>query len=836
MSEAGSPRDYEKLASFYLGREYDLAGKRLLDTKLLYDAKDLTTHAMCVGMTGSGKTGLCLSLLEEAAIDGIPAICVDPKGDLGNLLLAFPELAPADFQAWIDSSEATRRGMRPEEFAEETAKKWQAGLEDWDQDRDRIKKFRDAVDICIFTPGSNAGIPLTVLKSFAAPAPEIQQDSEFLRERIAGAASGLLTLLGMDADPLTSREHILLCNIFETKWRDGHDLDLPELIRCIQSPPLEKIGVFDLESFFPASERMKLAMSLNNLLASPAFAGWLEGQALDIGHLLYTAQGKPRLSIISIAHLSDSERMFFVTILLNELVSWMRTQPGTSSLRGLFYMDEIFGYFPPTAKPPSKPPMLTLLKQARAFGLGICLATQNPVDLDYKGLANIGTWFLGRLQTQRDKERVLEGLEGAAAQTGSQFNRGKMEQTLAALGNRVFLMNNVHDDAPVIFQTRWAMSYLCGPLSRQQIKRLMDPRRHEFSESQVGTPIHQPHHLGTSPATAAAGTTQQNSTRPIVPNDVNERFWQPSKRPLDSANVRYVPALLATASCHYVRVSAQLDTWLDKSFLVIAEEEEFPTPDLWAAAQELPPHSLQLAAEPEDGFQFEQIPAALLNDKQYRSWEKELRDHLYRRVPVRVYYCPQLKATSPAGVSELDARLGWQQQLRELRDAEIDKLRDKFRSKKEALESKIRTAEQRVSREQSQYDQQKWSAALNFGQSIVGALLGRKSGSRSSSATRSLGRAAQERSDLSRANESLEDLLRDRQALENECLRDIDELKQQYDLANVTLEPKEYPCRKGDIRIELLCLLWIPFQAFSGDDKRSALVPLPEPGASPSAA
>ena len=358
MNDANPLPDYELPASFYLGKKYDINGRKLLEEKVLYDAKDLTTHAMCVGMTGSGKTGLCLALLEEAAIDGIPAICLDPKGDLGNLMLTFPDLLPSDFEAWIEPGEAARKGVSTSEYAQQTAETWKKGLASWDQQPDRIRRFREAVDIAIYTPGSNAGIPMTVLKNFCAPPRQVIDDSEVYRERIAGTASGLLTLIGNNADPLTSREHILLSNILDDAWQKGNDLDLPTLIRAIQNPPIDKVGVFDLESFFPASERTKLAMSLNNLLASPAFAGWLEGQSLDIKSLLYTCHGKPRLSIISIAHLNDTERMFFVTILLNELLSWMRTQPGTSSLRALFYMDEVYGYFPPTAKPPSKPPMM----------------------------------------------------------------------------------------------------------------------------------------------------------------------------------------------------------------------------------------------------------------------------------------------------------------------------------------------------------------------------------------------------------------------------------------------------------------------------------------------
>lgn len=811
--------DYEKIGSFYLGKKYDLAGRRLLDEKVLYDAKDLTTHAMCVGMTGSGKTGLCLSLLEEAAIDGIPAICLDPKGDLGNLLLAFPELAPKNFKPWLDASEASRKGMDLDQYAQETATKWRTGLEAWDQDAARVRRYVDSVDMAIYTPGSNAGIPVTVLKNFAAPSPEVMDDSEVMRERVSGAASGLLTLMGIAADPLTSREHILLANIFDTAWRAGRGLDLPELIRSIQSPPMDKIGVFDLETFYPSSERLKLSMTLNNLLASPSFAGWLEGVPLDIKKLLYTDQGKPRLSIISIAHLNDSERMFFVTILLNELLGWMRSQPGTSSLRALFYMDEVFGFFPPVAKPPSKPPMLMLLKQARAFGLGIVLATQNPVDLDYKGLSNIGTWFLGRLQTQRDKERVLDGLEGAAVQTGSQFDRGTMQQTLAALGNRVFLMNNVHDDTHTIFQTRWAMSYLRGPLSRDQIQTLMKERRPAVATA------NSPPATATAPAAeldSQSGSNRRDrglgSGRPIVPNEIEERFWLPSQAPQGGRELIYRPGLLANVACHYVRASADLDTWVDKTLVynLAAEELDGKLPgDVWLAAQELPLGQLQLSPQPEDGYGFCNLPADLLNPKQYKRWAKDLADHLYRRVPARLYQCSELKKTSRLGQDELEARLSWGQELRELRDAEKDKLRSKYAAKLDSLASKTRTAQQRLDREQSQYDKEKWNTALNVGQTMLGWLVGSKARSPGTAAGRSFGRAAQEHSDTRQATAQLEELLREKRDLERECELEVSAVADRLRPESLTLEAIEVPCRKGDIKIKLLALLWIPIQGNS---------------------
>src|SRR5215213_8583084 len=462
---------FEKLGVFYLGRT------KSDENLLLYDSKDLVTHAVCVGMTGSGKTGLCITVLEEAAIDGIPAIIIDPKGDLCNLLLTFPDLSPQDFKPWVEE------GVD----AAQQATLWKEGLAKWGQDGERIKRLRDAADFRIYTPGSNAGLPVSILKSFAAPPETIRQDNESLAERINTTVTSLLGLIGIDADPIRSREHILLSYILNQDWSAGRDLDLAGLIQKIQSPSITKIGVMDLDSFFPANDRFQLAMALNHLLASPSFASWMEGDPLDIQKILYTEKGKPRLAIFSIAHLADAERMFFVSLLLNQVLGWMRAQSGTTSLRAILYMDEIFGYFPPVANPPSKLPLLTLLKQGRAFGLGVVLATQNPVDLDYKGLANTGTWFIGRLQTERDKARVLEGLEGIASGTGQKFDKQAMEQLLAGLDKRVFLLNNVHDDVPEVFETRWALSYLRGPLTRTQIKLLMDPLKATATSSPAAT-------------------------------------------------------------------------------------------------------------------------------------------------------------------------------------------------------------------------------------------------------------------------------------------------------------------------------------------------------------
>ncbi len=564
--ESRTMSSYEKLGVFYLGRKFDPARQKPTDETVLYDAKDLTTHAVCVGMTGSGKTGMCLSLLEEAAIDGIPAIAIDPKGDLGNLALTFPELRPVDFRPWIDEAEAARKGLTPDRFAAEQAALWKNGLKKWDQDGARIGMFKNSVDLAIYTPGSNAGRSLKVLRSFAAPAPAILEDSDAFRQQITTAVSGLLTLLGIDADPLQSREHILLANILQAAWSQGQDLEIAGLIRMVQDPGFDRIGVLDLETFYPAKDRGALAMRLNNLLASPGFSAWMEGEPLDIQRLLWTPEGKPKISILSIAHLNDAERMFFVTVLLNEVVAWMRRQSGTSSLRALLYMDEVYGYFPPVATPPSKAPMLTLLKQARAYGLGVVLSTQNPADLDYKGLSNTGTWFLGRLQTERDKSRVLEGLEGASATAGAVFDRQETEKTLAGLKSRVFLMNNVHEDEPVLFHTRWVLSYLRGPLTRNQVRLLT----HGVETAKGATAA-----SGQAGKKAAAGATPKRklkpkskkapgaSERPVLPAGVPE-FFLPRAGALREGDVlTYRPALFGVSTIHFANARQKVDQWED---------------------------------------------------------------------------------------------------------------------------------------------------------------------------------------------------------------------------------------------------------------------------------
>ncbi len=793
-------QDFERLGVFYLGREYALEQKRLKEDLVLYDAKDLTTHAVCVGMTGSGKTGLCLSLLEEAAIDGIPAICIDPKGDLGNLLLTFPELRPADFEQWLDPQDATRQGLSQSELAAKTAKVWKEGLAAWGQDGARIQRYRDAVDVAIYTPGSTAGLPLTVLKSFNAPPESTRSNSEALRERVAGAVSGLLALMGIDADPIRSREFILLATLLDRAWRAGQNVELGNLIRDIQQPPFQKVGFMDVDSFFPAKDRFEFSMSLNNLLASPGFQAWLEGEALDVQRLFYTPEGKPRLVILSIAHLNDAERMFFVTILLNEIVSWMRAQTGTSSLRALLYMDEIFGYFPPTANPPSKTPLLTLMKQARAFGLGVVLATQNPVDIDYKGLSNAGTWFLGRLQTERDKLRVLDGLEGASTAAGKTFDRARMEQILSGLGNRVFLMNNVHENEPIVFQTRWALSFLRGPLTRDQINTLMRARREAAASS------------GTSSAALSFHSGAADGARPMLPPDVPEAFAPQRGEVRAGARLVYRPALLGTARVHFAQTTNKVDHWQELAFVLPIESDAALD---WAAVHRVDEWSGETESTPSGSASFGDLPSAFLKAKHYATCATSLKDYLYRTEKLRLWKSPALKEVSSPDESEGDFRTRLSTGHREKRDLQVEKLRAKYAPKIATIQEQIRKAEQRVEKEKEQAKGAMLSTALNIGSSILGAMLGRKvvtatNIGKAVTTARSASKAMAERADIGRANESVEALTERFNALNSEFEAEIQKLMES-DEASIDLEELTLTPKKTDITITQLTLFWLPY-------------------------
>ncbi len=804
-----SPDQYEKLGTFYLGREYDLAAKQVKDDLILYDSKDLVTHGVVLGMTGSGKTGLCLALLEEAAMDGVPVIAIDPKGDLGNALLTFPNLTPQEFRPWINEDEARRKGQSPDDYAAAQSTLWQKGLGDWGQSADRIKKLRETVDMAIYTPGSNAGLPVSILSSLNCPPAEVMDDAEALADRIESTVSSMLGLIGVEADPIQSPEHILLSNIVAFCWKKGQNITLENLVRQIQQPPIRKVGVVDLDSFMPEAKRSALSMKLNNLIASPGFSTWLEGEPLDIQRMYYTPEGKPRVTIFCIAHLSDTERMFFVSLLLNQLLGWMRTQQGTTSLRALFYMDEIFGYLPPTAMPPSKKPMMFLLKQARAFGLGILLATQNPADLDYKALANIGTWWLGRLQTERDKMRVLDGLEGAANTAGGKFDRQLMEQTLASLGNRVFLMNNVHEDHPVVFNVRWLMSYLSGPLSRPQIKALMDPIRPKAGAKNAAAEDDGFAPPGAS-STAAA---DRNTVRPKLPEGAAELF-QPSDE--DGERLTYTPAMLRSAVVNFDDAKRKISgrSSITLANLIDIENQKV----LWDKFIDIPKDIdlSKYSSEPIDNAAYADLPGAAMKSSTYTSIKKDFADWVYANHSLEVFFAPLLESYSNPGEKQDEFKVRITQSTREQRDAAIEELRTKTAKATKALEAKATKAMTKVETQKAQASSATLSTAVTIGSSILGALFGRKSGLGAAasmikgSTVSSAGRVMKERQETKAAEAELETVQAEMAELEKQLADDTQKIRDQYDPATLALETVKLTPVKKNIQVTATGILWMP--------------------------
>jgi hypothetical protein len=810
-----TPDQYEKLGAFYLGRGYDLETKQLQDDLVMYDSKDLVTHGVVLGMTGSGKTGLCLALLEEAAIDGVPVIAIDPKGDIGNALLTFPNLSAEEFKPWVNTDDARRKGVSVDEFAQQQAGLWQKGLGDWGQSPSRIQKLRETVDMAIYTPGSSAGLPVSILSSLDCPPAAVMDDAETLADRIESTVSSLLGLMGVDADPVQSPEHILLSNIVGHCWKKRQNVTLENLVRHIQQPPIRKVGVVDIESFFPEAKRTALAMKLNNLIASPGFASWLEGEPLDIQRMYYTSEGKPRVTIFNIAHLSDSERMFFVALLMNQLLGWMRSQQGTTSLRAIFYMDEIYGYLPPTAMPPSKKPMMILLKQARAFGLGLLLATQNPVDLDYKALANIGTWWIGRLQTERDKARLLDGLEGAVSSSGGKFERGEMETAMSGLGNRVFLMNNVHEDGPCIFHVRWIMSYLSGPLAKEQVKRLMDPiRPAKKSAAAAEDDGFLP------PGATAAPAADRNTIKPKLPEGTAEYFISSDVSP---DTLCYVPAILRSAVVNFDDARRKI-TGTSRVTLVNPIDANGQRV-LWDKFVDIP-RDIDLtkwSSEPVEGAEFAELPGAAQKSSTYTSIKKDYGDWVYANHFLEVSFSPLLEAYSNPGekVDEFKARIT--QTARELRDKAIEELRAKAAKTLKSLDDKQAKAQLKVDTQKQQASSAKLSAAVSIGSSILGAFFGRKSkmgavGSLMKGSTvTSASRVMREGQEAAAAEAELESLNQEEAELAKTLETEVQKLRDQYDPTTLVLETFKLTPVKTRIQPDAIGILWLPHERVGGE-------------------
>lgn len=760
--------EIDKKGFFYLGKTMDPKSGKLTNDPLLIDSKEFNTHAVILGMTGSGKTGLGIDLLEEASLNSIPSIVIDPKGDLGNLLLTFPKQAAADFEPWTEGGDSDK-----------IAQTWKEGQAKWGIDSSRIQKFVNSVDINIYTPASQAGLPISILSTLQAPPKDIVLDPTLMRDLVLSTTTSLLGLVGVDADPVQSKEHILLSTIIDQSWRQGKDLDLTSLIQTIQNPPFKKVGVVDLETFLSTKDRMNLSMKFNNLIAAPGFKAWLQGEKLDIQKLLSGAGNKPRLSILSIAHLNDAERMFFVTMLLNQLLNWMRRQSGTSQLRALLYMDEIFGYFPPNAMPPSKLPMLTLLKQARAFGLGIVLSTQNPVDLDYKGLANCGLWFIGKMQTERDKLRVGEGMRDAV---GGDLD--ELKKYFALSNKRVFILKSIYESHLKIFQTRWSMSYLFGPLTLPQIERLT---KHEARSEVVEQPV------------------ASQAQKPSVPLGVPEFFWNKIGTNALKPNK---PFVLCRAKVHFVDSKNNIDTWKNLDYVVPAKNDEDGLD--WSSAQDAKDIIPNLDKNPPKNGVYADLPSYLISQKNYSAISKEFGLWIYQTQELTLFYAPKLKLYSQLDETEE----GFKQRLQDIQRANDvaakETVRMKYQTRISQLQDRLRRAQEKLTKQQGQVWRQWFDTILSFISTIIGAFLGRSRISKTTinqagTSIRRAGRIQKEQTEASAANEEI-------QHIQDELNQVQDQMNQEMMVvsAPVAIEKVKIPPRKSDISVETVGLAWLP--------------------------
>ena len=771
-----------------------------VEEPLFLKSSNLTTHGVIVGMTGSGKTGLGIVLLEEVLLSGIPALILDPKGDMGNLLLTFPELNGEALRPWISESEAAKDGVSPDEFATNTAAFWKKGLASWQITPERIGKLREKVGFTLYSPGSTAGVPLNIVGSLQAP--KEAGNIEPLRDEIEGFVTSLLALVGIKGDPISSREHILLANLIEFAWQKGNDLDLASLVGQIQDPPLRKLGVIDLDSFFPKKDRRALALKINGLLASPSFATWMEGPALDIDSMLYTPDGRPKAAIVTLAHLSDEERQFVVTLILSKLITWMRRQPGSEALRAMVYMDEVFGFVPPTQAPPSKKPILTILKQARAFGLGMVLSTQNPVDIDYKALSNTGTWMIGRLQTERDKARLMDGLNAASG--GADI--ATIEKQISGLGKRQFLLHSTKGKGPQIFGTRWAMSYLRGPMTREEISQLTEsaPEREEESVAMA------------EPASVASSTSSASQVAPEVAKGTPAYYLHPA------ADWRDVPAFNPTSKTVEAALAVRLRLLYDDERAKIKHTEEWetivhplPNPFDADAAIVIDYDDRDLQKEAPDGIQYNLADAPIDTASYFKKAGQMIKDRAYMNRSVTIYKNPVLKLYSRLDETREQFEARCNKAAEDKADEAADKLRTRFKKKIDRTQDMIDKAEDRVEALQEEKSAKKTDELLSGVGSLISIFAGGRGRTRSlaTSIRRASSKRKQTRSSSTRLNSAtdrLEDKLAELEELEAELADALVAIDDEWTEKAAEIEDVEIGLEKTDISVDQIALVWMP--------------------------
>lgn len=770
---------YEKLGLFYLGKDLDKQSMEATEALTLLKNKDFTTHAAIIGMTGSGKTGLGIGIIEEAVIDNIPSIIIDPKGDMGNLCLTDPTFSSVSFEPWVDD-EAKTKAVDPKEYAQKISQMWKEGIESSGQNVERVGKFHH-VTKTIYTPGSSVGVSINIMSSLEAPESEVMEDSDTFSSYLKSTTTSLLSLVGITADTVDSKEYILLVQIIIKSWLAKEDLSIESIIGKIINPGFEKIGVLYLNDFYPQDDRFKLATKFNSLLASPSFSMWMKGETLDIQNLLYDENGKAKVAIFSISHLNDDERMFFVTLLLNKYIAWMRRQSGTSALKTLLYMDEIFGFFPPTKNPPSKEPMLLLLKQARAFGVGVVLSTQNPVDLDYKGLSNIATWFIGRLQTTQDIEKVIDGLGG---KIGSSFEKSEIKRLLANLKQRTFFLKSAHLEDIRLFTTRWVMSYLKGPLRKDDISTLMKLQKEAQNLGEVSV------------------------EERMKKNDILENFQQLDDsipqyyEPSITQNDIFMPTLGAKAKVHFYQQSKGIDEVKEFIFSLPLNGDEQSIS--WENASEEKIDFTNFPHKVPSGVKFQPLPKIIAEDNGLKKAIRELKETLYTQENLELFRCsnPKLESKVKESRSEFIVRI--QDLLQEEKEDAIEKLKTRYESKEKTLTARLSRAKELVEKKSSDSA----GSMIEAGIAVLGALFGRTSPTKIGRAVSKGSKILKERGEMSRSEERMAEVEEDIQALEYEFEDQIDDLNKKYNIENCEIESFKVKPRKMDINVEICALVW----------------------------
>jgi len=822
--------EIERRGQLYLGNEYDMQRGEVTGRHVFYDVRHLTTHGIILGMTGSGKTGFGIVLLEEVLLQGIPVLMLDPKGDLVNLLLTFPNLQAEEFLPWIDPEDARRHGVSLEERAAETARTWQEGLSRWGITSERIAQLRQTARFTIFTPGSESGRPVNVLHFLDTPTVANLGDEEIVRERIRGIVSALLGLVGVDADPLQSHAHILLSRIVEHAWRAGQSLDLPALISMLQQPLFQQMGVFELETFFPQKERLALARLLNNLIAAPGFETWRTGSPLDIGRLLYADDGRPQASIFYLAHLDDAQRMFFITLFLEAARDWLRAQSGTTNLRALIYFDEVFGYFPPyPANPPSKSPLMALIKQGRAAGLGVVVATQNPADLDYKGLTNAGTWAIGLLRTERDKQRIMEGLEGATAEAGAALDTGLLERALSALRPRVFLFHDIHAGTPVFLHTRWAMSYLCGPLTRKQVRELM--KGQEVETEKVPQSPKAKSGLFPQPP-ALPPTIPQTFVRPTVTFEWALREYEEHSRQTVLVRERqlvYKPYLLASGSARLLDQKRGVDH--RESVVRLVQPERLTAHVDWSAEQQTVSTDA-LSPRPAVEGMYTPVDAALSHPGRLRELEKDFANHLYYNVSITILHNPSLGIYGRAGEGRRDFRRRCEAEARRRRDEELNKARMRMEQRMALVQERMRREERELAADQKELEARRREELLSLGESVFHLVARRRSTTVISRATRKHTLTEQAEAEVEESLEALADLEQQLEELQAQWQEQASAISDRWAKTLEHIEEIQIKPRRADVTVEFCGLAWVPMWHVTLEDGRTIELPAYQAGSS----